>query len=373
MNVRSFVEARLTIDYADPVNQPHPRIVRDGGDVCGAFEQILDAVLVRYFGKTPQKIAAHLSGGVDSALVASAAAQRFRTVHTYAVLVPGRAALAQSHRRRKLINALGFIDRTIDAAIATPLNPKSRRVIERRVVPWEDLYLEAFDELHTIAQESGDDVLLTGHGGDELLGLYWSEIASVDRAQMLGPMFPQPDFLTSRASDAAREAALNCDRSPAAYIQRSAFEAIGNLSAQFLRYGIWAVHPLVAPELVQFCHALPIKWRSGKRIALDFLGTHGAPLSDSHFPNGDFGDFFTDALRGGSRTAIEMAIAGERLVNIGLVRPGSVSLAFKKWLGGTAPAAWELSLFAAAVLELTLACLETAAICKTKPGEPGFV
>jgi hypothetical protein len=57
---------------------------------------------------------------------------------------------------------------------------------------------------------------------------------------------------------------------------------------------------------------------------------------------------------------METAMAGERLVNMGLVKPGQLSVAFKKWLDGAAPLAWELNLFAAAILEFTLGSLESA-------------
>lgn len=351
-------QSSLMLTYPQPADITYPRPLRLDADVLATFGSILDAAVRRWLGQRCSSVAAHLSGGLDSAIVAAFARRHAATVRTYGLNLPGTAARSQRERRAELIQRYGHIDTAINAIEVPVLAEPSARLRKFRIVPWEEIYYEAFDRLHSLATAAGDDIILTGVGGDEILPLYWDECAQKGRSRQ-PPNLEFPDFLSERAVQAVRDIQRSLDRAPRSYLQRSTQEAIAASSAHFMRHGLWAHHPFATPELVRFCGSLPKEWRVERRLAREFLAAERCSRHVTHpAETEDFGDLFDRSLRDLSRPRFEQALEAKRLHGLEFVDPGKLRNAYRAYLDGKMPEDHGVYLYAAAILELTLEALE---------------
>src|SRR5207237_1822348 len=93
-------EAGWTVAQAAPVAPAYRRSLPQAADPVASFEAALEAAISRLFPNQDHPLAAALSGGLDSALVAGAAARRGRRVASFGLLLPAPDAAAQAARRR---------------------------------------------------------------------------------------------------------------------------------------------------------------------------------------------------------------------------------------------------------------------------------
>jgi asparagine synthase (glutamine-hydrolysing) len=155
-----------------------------------------------------------------------------------------------------------------------------------------------------------------------------------------------------------RTAAMN--DLPRAFAQRSVMDSAAGMAAQALRHGLWPIHPLITPEVVRYCHALPAEWRRERALMRELLERWGLPRFVSH-PEA------TESFEGMCSTAMRRCpdfarlLRAERLADLGLVEPGKVETAFREWSARRAPSSEALPLVAVATLEATLETLESAA------------
>lgn len=351
----------LAVGYPAPADPAYPRALRREADVIGAAESILDAALRRWLGDSCPSVAAQLSGGLDSSVVTAAASRRAGAVHTYGLSLPGATGAAQAERRAEVVRRFDCLDTALDAIETPVLSAQGARIRRHEVVPWEEIYYEAFDRLIAGAAAAGDDVMLTGFGGDELLPIYWDELTPDERSRRATAAAPTfPSFLTPRAIELLHDTEGRVDRAPRGYLQRSSQEAIACSSAHFMRHGSWAHHPLATPELVRFCHSLPKEWRAGRRLARELLSAWGCSRQVTHPEvTEDFGELFTQSLRVRSRKQLEQALEAGRLHDLGLVDAGELRRACRAYCDGQAPDDADVPLYAAVIVELTLAALDT--------------
>jgi asparagine synthase (glutamine-hydrolysing) len=358
------------LTYPPVAEAPFPRPLKPDADVVGTFTQILDSATRRYFGDHCPSVAAQLSGGLDSAIAAAAAMRRATTVHTYGLSVPGTTSGRQARRRAELVERYQFKDTVIEAVASPVLGREGARMRDSRFVPWEEIYYEAFDRLNALTVQT-DDIVLTGFGGNELLPPYWEEHPEAAQDHWLAPMeLPQP--LSGRARQMVIAMRRDLATAPRSYLQRSTQDAIAWSSAHFMRHGLWPYHLFATPELVKFCHSLPREWRSGRRLVREKLAADGcSPAVAQVQITEDFSDLFSVSLRELSRPQFEQALAAERLVALDLVDGDALRASYCDFCEGRLHEDRADHLYAAAILELTLATLEkaSAALPSTAPSD----
>jgi len=136
---------------------------------AGAF--IIDhvAVYLTKRAQLKQRIAAELSGGIDSSFVALAAfrAWQGRGISLGIDIGFRHQRTSQLKRRNEVLRALGCQNFLIDIREHLPAFELTEEDLESRYLLSEE-YESAFRRIWQIAQEQGCDVITGGYGGDEL-------------------------------------------------------------------------------------------------------------------------------------------------------------------------------------------------------------
>lgn len=277
--------------YPTPVENVRPSLREEDGTL-EEFEGLLcETISARPL--SAEKIAIELSGGMDSATVATVVSGLYGTVASKGILIDGSQRQTQLERRRKMAHRLQLVDEPVEIDAYPPsldLRPGTRPEY-----PNAELYLEAFDCLWAQARAQGRELLFTGVGGDELYPRYRDESQGggkpsslVDDAKRCAEKLLMPPAL-----EAAR--ALRGMDAPASPVPVSALVAGLCQAPHLLRHGLWPVNPLSHPRLVTFCHSLPTKKRHGREMTRQYLRSR---LGEDVFPQNYVKETFANVLPG---------------------------------------------------------------------------
>lgn len=277
-----FVEpGKARYQYPAAVEPASPSMLLQEEDALARFDELLR----RAISQRPleaAKIAVELSGGMDSATVASAVTAIHGPVASRGILLSGEQRHAQVARRRRIAERIRLRDETVDID-AYPPSLDLRPTAQRTEYPHAELYLEAFDTLWGSARAQGCAFLFTGVGGDELFPSYRDEATQGESKQGLSIVAQAREhahrLLTPRALATSRS--LNGFDAPAGPVPISALLAGMCQAPHLLRHGLWPVNFLSDPGLVAFCHRLPRNDRHGRSIMRRYLH---ARLGEDVFP-----------------------------------------------------------------------------------------
>ena len=362
----------LRVVYPPPSRPPARSATDEVGDPVALLEGALEDCLQRRFGPTPTGVGAELSGGLDSALVATT--MRGLTdapLQTFGLLLPGTQQLAQQRRRGEVVKRFGLGDTRRDALDLLPLSQLSRRVLDGAMVPWEEFYYEAFDALLERARSLGVDTMLTGLGGDEIFSLRMDELPqpAQDRRgndPAAAPSVTLPPYLTAAARTLIRSSQGREDLPPPSLLPRSGLESCLVGAAPMLRRGIWPVHPLLDPEVVSFCRRLPPRWRQDRAIERELLRRRGLSREVCR-PSIEetFCPVMTAALRGSARPLLKRLFQGSRLARLGWVDDQAFLACYRAYCDGTVEVQeedldLEACIFTASTLEIALRVIEAS-------------
>jgi asparagine synthase (glutamine-hydrolysing) len=350
--------SRLAFEYPPDAPLQSARRLKPGADPVAGFLEIVGASTRRWLTVPPDSLSAQLSGGLDSAIVAGVVAGSSpEPLRSFGLLVPGDLGAQQQRRRGELARLFDLDDHHLDVADYPLFSPEGSRVAGGRVVPWEEIFIEGFEALLSLARGAGCVVSFNGTGGDELCSLHWPELTGDEQAlrrrQLTGEPADLPPFLSRQARESFSDAApVEC--APISPTFTSALEAAAAVSSMFLRQGVWPVSPLCTPELVAFCQRLPLEWREHRRIEREVLLRLGCshnvvyPASPEHF-----GPFVESSVRAQARPLFVRLFGESRLAELGLVDADRLRSTYEEHcegLGGHD----STHFYAAAVLEMTL-------------------
>ncbi|WP_229679118.1 asparagine synthase-related protein [Dyella caseinilytica] len=279
---------RYPVPAADTTPSPLPA----GRDALTAFSELLQHV-VSLRPITAERIAIELSGGMDSATVASAMAIRHEQMMSLGILLDGDVRLPQMQRRQLIAQRLNLIDQTVDIAAFPPSLDLRPRPDQAKNLHWE-YYLEAGAALWDSAIARGRDVLFTGIGGDELFPAYIDEIQEHSGHESGGvgeARHYAEQLLTPRALSAART--HSGFDAPASPVPVTSLLSQACRGSDQLRHGQWPVNLLSDPSLAAFCHRLPRDDRLGRAVMRQYLQMR---LGSDVFPRGYTKETFARVL-----------------------------------------------------------------------------
>ena len=347
----------LSISYPEPWFRPRAGVLREGADPVLAIATIVSSSLRRWV-VSEEHLGTEVSGGLDSAIVAStASALCGKPLRSYGVALMGLSSQDQSERRAEIVQRFGLVDTEIPISSFLPLAPGSCRLDGRApVVPWEEGYHEVFYELLRRAAANGTEVMMTGFGGDELCGLRPSEIRALrgESAVVTEPeASPEnaPAYLTPSARATLAE---ELDLPPRAACSESSVECAAYGAPRYMRHGIWPVHPLCTPELVHFCARVPPEWRYRRKIERELLARRDCSRRVTHpSQSDDFSWALAATLRGAARPLVKRLLADSALHEFGIIDGSRMMRAYEAWCD-SGPRDEAVQYFAAAVTELCL-------------------
>lgn len=239
----------------------------------------------------PRRTAIEISGGMDSALVALAAADRLGPgLLSYGAQFNGTMGEAQRGRRDLLCRHGRFQDIAFPADRFLPFSAQSPRRHRFGVWPQDENYPEMFETIFDMLARAGIDTLTSGFGGDELYTAYVGEQHD-ERDDA-----PAPDdhpFLTETGRALAEQGAG--DGITDIVAETSWLSAHGR-AQRLLRRGIWPIYPYINPVLARYVAALPLDYRRDRRL---LRRTLTARLGDPVFER----DYVKESFR-------EVAVAG---------------------------------------------------------------
>ncbi|GAA3218684.1 asparagine synthase-related protein [Actinocorallia longicatena] len=355
-------DGTLAVHYPVDAEPYGEREVRPDADVLDGLWRCLTSSVRRWLPDDAASIAGcELSGGLDSALVTAAVAEVTGTgPRTYGLALAGVPGARQHARRAELVRRFGGADTTVPFAAHRPLAPDGPETFGRGaagpMTPWEECYAEASEAMLDRAVQDGIQMIFTGLGGDELSHPRRRAGRAGERPTTLAPE-QLPAFLTPAARDAALAAPKTIDTAPSSIPRGSAIETTALSSAQYLRRGIWPVHPLCTPELVRLCAWLPTPWRTDRLFERHLLTRRGiSPLVAFPPDTDDFEPVLIESLRHTARHRLETLFTTPLLADHGLVDPIRLQASYRAWRSGEPPDD-PTPFYAAATLELTLRTL----------------
>ncbi|MEU7823004.1 asparagine synthase-related protein [Catellatospora sp. NPDC049133] len=295
---------QVRIDLPPPAPHYLARTLTPAADPVAAYGTLLRGQ-VRARALDGAAAFVEVSGGLDSANVAVAAQEELPGVRAYGLLLAGPAGAQQYRRRQQLLDLLGLDDVTVDAQQYPPLcgiPPRSRNPD-----PMLEPYQECLDAVVAAAAAAGASAVLTGIGGDELLGLRPAERGDRGPTPATGPDL---ELLSARARHLALD--LPEPQMPAAALYEPTLLAAASRAPVFLRRGIWPINILAAPDVVRFCEWLPRGWRADRRLHRQRLLARGLPQD---WPRPHLRENFAGVMTRG------MTIHGLRLLDDALREP----------------------------------------------------
>lgn len=308
-----------------------PRNLRPGADPVSYFGALMDGAVRDVCERNHAGVAVELSGGLDSASVATSVAQMSsRPVLSGGLLLPGATGPAQAARRQTIIEHLGLQDIPVDVAAHLPLAPGGSRTIERAHYPDTDVYLEAFDALRANLRNAGARVVFTGYGGDEIMSC-----APAERSHPTNP--PRlPTWLDQRTRDALAHVDTNC--SPVTAVALPTLLVFAARNPAYLRADLWPIAPFTTPELSRFGRSLPVEWRTGKELLRQRLARTGLPHTVTHPRRPEsFSATMRLALRRHASALLADMLERPTLIAYGFIRRNAVERLYLRARAGHAP------------------------------------
>lgn len=267
---------KIRYQYPSAVETAESMPLQQEVDATAAFGELLRRI-IEMRPMAARRIAAELSGGMDSASVACALAELYGPVTSLGILLHDDSRQSQIERRRKIVERLDLRDETVDIATLPPsldLQPGARKEYV-----YMEYYLEAFEALWGRAQNLGRDLMLTGLGGDELFMPFYDKMQSSDEVnpKIADSRRYAERILTPRGLNAARtRRAFDAPTGPVPAILAGVCQA-----PHLLRHGLWPINPLSDPKLVAFCYGLAPEHRHRRETMWQYLR---ARLGDEVFP-----------------------------------------------------------------------------------------
>jgi len=285
-----YVEpGRASYQYPKAAEDTAPLDGLSGEEALEEFSQLLQKAV----SKRPvasKRIAIQLSGGMDSAAVASALASTHGALQSGGILLDGACRKSQVGRREHIAGRLGLNDETIEMSSFPPsldLCPSGYR----REYQFKEFYLEAFEALWRTMQARECAWLFTGVGGDELFLPRSDELLASDGKIYVEIRHHAESLLTPRALSAARS--LRRFDAPLAPVPVSSLLAQACHAPHLLKRGLWAVNPLCDPSLVAFCHRLAPEHRQNRETLHRYLQSC---FGKDVFPSGYIKETFVRVL-----------------------------------------------------------------------------
>ena len=243
----------------------------DGADPVATLCQMVQADIADYCSVRGGRLACELSSGLDSALVASLAAQQLAPGQMvtcgYIPLGADRAVIAA--RRAEAVARLQAQDYGQPIEQTFPALNEISRQSARRYWPYEAPSLFEKEATARRLAALGVNIVLSGIGGDELCLLTREEKQAEFTSPQPGPVRGQDaDFSGLLPARLQRRAAtLDIPAWPAGLVPQSAHDVAASLSFAWLRAGIWYAHPLSHASLQSFAHFLPVQWRRDRALS----------------------------------------------------------------------------------------------------------
>lgn len=270
-SVATVDHAGISISYPEPAEHVlRARDLRPDTDPIDAFDRLLANRLAPLAQAAGLRRAVEISGGLDSATVATAITRRgAHGLASVGLTVDGIVGTQQAARRAAIIDRLSLRDYTTQASAHLPFEPHGPRSTDRLHYADGDVYVEAFDHLRDQLSRDGVQVILTGFGGDELMALRGTERPSGWAADV--PELPR--WLGRRALDALHD--LDANTAPVSPVALPTLMVFAARNPAYVAQGLWPAAPLADPGLLRLCESLPVSWRSGKALLRRYLQRAG--------------------------------------------------------------------------------------------------
>ncbi|OKI09364.1 asparagine synthase [Streptomyces sp. CB02923] len=254
----------LFLRYPEPALHSGPRELAEDADVLGAFVEAMDGAWdLRPLGAVTTAL--HLTGGVDSGVLATRAAERFPgRFPTAALLIGGPGRAQQIRRRQQIREAVRFADPDLlrDAMVAAPLHRDCARVNAELVSPYDEPLYHPFRKLTEALAAAGTHAVVTGLGGDEMVALSQEEYPHRPMGELTDAA--RLPWVGEHARSAAEFADIGI--APPAMVNSMTLLSLETTAPLLLRAGIWPVHPFADPVMVQLGEWLPLNWRRLKQL-----------------------------------------------------------------------------------------------------------
>jgi asparagine synthase (glutamine-hydrolysing) len=266
-----------------------------------------------------RRTAVEISGGMDSALVGLAAAERLGSgLLSYGAQFDGTMGEAQRYRRELLCRHGGFQDMAFPAARFLPFSQQSPRRERFGIWPQDENYPEMFAAIFDLLAKAGIDTLTSGFGGDELYTVYAGEEPDEDGGT---PVIEDHPFLTEAGRAAA---ARGFGSGPAGIVADTSWLSTHGRAQRLLRRGIWPIYPYINPVLARYVAALPLDYRRDRTLLRRTLTARlGDPLFERDYVKESFRDVAVAGITG-NRDWLRDVVRRSPILDLGLLDRGRI-------------------------------------------------
>lgn len=261
------------------------------------FVRLIGRVLERKLDRSASTLV-ELSGGMDSSCVAVAASAVRRPLSSYGLIHDGAMGAQQRARRQELAAICELRDAEYPSGRLGPF--ASLSLPDAGFTPFDDIFRSACLAGVENHPDGPFDLIVTGIGGDELT---------------------MEHTFFRHEGEVKGHSAL------------SSISAAAGRCEMFMRMGMWVSQPLIHPDVVDFCRALPERLRKDRMLNLMTLARAG--LSDG-FLFHRFQEHYGNMVQHEAALFdFEKAIAQSRIAALGISDPGPLlSQAYEAGYGG---------------------------------------
>ncbi|WP_232433881.1 asparagine synthase-related protein [Salinispora arenicola] len=246
-------DGTLRMVYPPAAEHVRPRDLRPGIDVLTEFDRLVRAATTRRHA-TAGDSALELSGGLDSACVATTLAHDDTTGLVPTGIIMGGDLTGKQVRRRKDI--LARLEMSGDSfVLAAEHSPFGDPALVSTRTPNTGPWYEAHIAMLNTVRAQGSVHSFGGTGGDELITYGRPEELPVPVSELTIGLAP---WLGPRALSALDE--VETGVAPPTRLPETTLLAFASRAPVFLSQGIWPVSPLADPELGRFAESLPGPW-----------------------------------------------------------------------------------------------------------------
>lgn len=302
---------KMRVSEVDLRGLTYPRQLRAPERAQEFLFQMLTEALIRRpleLGKT----AVEVSGGLDSSVVAIAAASVLDHPVAASISVATESQ-NQTTRQELLAQKLGLEHVKVAVWAHLPFATGSGRFESLGTSYLAESFYEAFYNLTQLLKARGVDTILTGMGGDEAFPLFADE---ADTSHLVKPIV-RPSFIRPKTYLLAELPPVT--RNFITSYHGSAAHGVTNRAERFLNQGVWPVNPFLEPEIIQFGSSLPLALRHQRSILSNILAGNGMPEFLDHKPM-SFEPTIRHVARG-IRAVLQQLIPESVCAELGLIDP----------------------------------------------------
>jgi len=299
------------------IEKPKAIPLKENADPVKMFHALIEESINSYYLEQ-NKTGVILSSGLDTTIVSHFINKRIspEQLHSFGYWMLGKQRDGVKEMRQETVQKLN----AIDYYPAAENNIDTQQLNKKQKLWIDDNILYSLEQnLAKKALSYGIDCLSTGIGGDELCTLLPEELAKLNKKTRGDQWNGDPYEGFTLVSDKYKNSIPTEEDLywPQGYVGISSPGMANGIGLDFMRCGVWLIHPLSMADMHIFSYYLPYEWRDKRLLSREALRRLGwSEYFVMQNPKEDLTDTMIHAML---QTNLEGEFKDSPLVDMGLI------------------------------------------------------